>query len=294
MGNAKKDHHGRMHCKDFAMARTIGSALFAAGVSLALALTARQTHAQAAFEAAYTIAVARIPIGSAAMTGSIGAEEYVISMSGRTSGLARVVASGEGSMSATGAVSAGKLLPFRYASKSTADDDTLAVTMTFKDGNVNELEASEPPPGEDRVVLTTEHRRQVLDPLSALLIPAGDGGVSEAACRRVLPVFDGRRRYDLSLSFKRIEQEKASQGYAGPAAVCSVAFQPIAGHRRSSPLLTFLTDGRDVEMALAPIAGTRLLAPFRITATYMLGNVVMQATRFESTATPAPTRASQP
>ena len=278
------------------MAGTIGSALFAAGVTLGLALThtltSEQAHAQAGFEAAYTIAVARIPIGNAAMTGSIGTDEYVISMSGRTSALARVVTSGEGSMTATGAVSAGKLLPLRYTSKSTADDETLAVTMTFKDGNVSELEASEPPPGEDRVVLTTEHRRQVLDPLSALLMPAGDGGLSEAACRRVLPVFDGRRRYDLSLSFKRIEQVKASQGYAGPTAVCSVAFQPIAGHRRSSPLLTFLTDGRDVEMALAPIAGTRLLAPFRITATYMLGNVVMQATRFEATATPAPTRAS--
>jgi len=292
----------RLHCKDFAMARTVGSTPFAAGVTLAttlaMALTAGQAHAQGGsqtgFEAAYTIAVARIPIGSATMTGSIGADEYVISMSGRTSGLARVVASGEGSMTATGAVTAGKFLPLRYTSKSTADDDTLAVTMTFKDGNVSELEASDPPPGEDRVVLTTEHRRQVLDPLSALLIPAGDGGVSEAACRRVVPVFDGRRRYDLNLSFKRVEQVKASRGYAGPAAVCSVAFQPIAGHRRSSPLLTFLTDGRDVEMALAPIAGTRALAPFRITATYMLGNVVMQATRFEATATPAPTRTSQP
>jgi hypothetical protein len=293
-------------CKDFAMARTIGSTPFAAGVTLAttlaIALIAGQAHAQlgaqtatqAGFEATYTIAVARIPIGSATMTGSIGTDEYVISMSGRTSGLARVVASGEGSMTATGAVGTGKFLPLRYTSKSTADDDTLAVTMTFKDGNVSELEASDPPPGEDRVVLTTEHRRQVLDPLSALLIPAGDGGVSEAACRRVLPVFDGRRRYDLSLSFKRIEQVKASRGYAGPAAVCSVAFQPIAGHRRSSPLLTFLTDGRDVEMVLAPLGGTRVLAPFRITATYMLGNVVMQATRFEATATPAPTRTSQP
>jgi Protein of unknown function (DUF3108) len=287
-----------LHCKDFVMARPIGSTLLAAGLTLAttlaIGLTARQAHAQTSFEAAYTIAVARIPIGSAAMTSSIGTEEYVISMSGRTSGLARVIAAGEGSMTASGAVSAGKFLPLRYTSKSTADDDTLAVTMTFKDGNVSELEASDPPPGEDRVVLTTEHRRQVLDPLSALLIPVGDGGVSEAACRRVLPVFDGRRRYDLSLSFKRVEQVKASKGYAGPAAVCSVAFQPIAGHRRSSPLLTFLTDGRDVEMALAPIAGTHVLAPFRITATYMLGNVVMQATRFEAASTPAPTRTSQP
>jgi len=285
---------GHVHCGEYAMAGTIRSTLSAAGATLVLALTAGQAHAQAGFEAAYTIAVARIPVGSAAMTASIGADEYVISMSGRTSGLARVLASGEGSMTATGAVSASKLSPSRYTSKSTADDDTLTVTMTFKDGNVNEFEASEPPPGEDRVLLTMEHRRQVLDPLSALLIPTGDAGVSEAVCRRVLPVFDGRRRYDLSLSFRRVEQVKASQGYAGPAAVCSVAFQPIAGHRRSSPLLTFLTDGRDVEMALAPIAGTRILAPFRITATYMLGNVVMQATRFEATAAAAPTRTSQP
>jgi len=275
------------------MARTIRSTPFIAGLTLAVALIAGQARAQQSFEAAYSIAVARIPIGSATMTGSIGTEDYVISMSGRTSGLARVIASGEGSMTATGAVSANKLSPSRYTSKSKAEDDTLAVTMTFKDGNVNEVEASEPPPGEDRVVLSTEHRRQVLDPLSALLITAGDAGVSEAACRRVLPVFDGRRRYDLSLSFKRAEQVKASRGYAGPAVVCSVAFQPIAGHRRSSPLLTFLTDGREVEMALAPIAGTRILAPFRITATYVLGNVVMQATRFETTTTPAPTT-SQP
>jgi hypothetical protein len=274
------------------MARTIRSTLFVVG--LTLALTAGQAGAQGGFEAAYTIGAARIPIGSAAMTGSIGVDEYVISMSGAASGLARVIAGGEGSMTATGAVSADKLSPLRYTSKSKAGDDTLAVTMTFKDGNVHELEASEPPPGGDRVALTMEHRRQVLDPLSALLIPAGDGGVSEAACRRVLPVFDGRRRYDLGLSFKRIEQVKASNGYAGPAVVCSIVFQPIAGHQRGSPLLTFLTDGRDVEMALAPIAGTRILAPFRITAMYILGNVVMQATRFEATATAAPTRASQP
>jgi len=127
----------------------------------------------------------------------------------------------------------------------------------------------------------------VLDPLSALLIPAGDGGVSEAACRRVLPVFDGRRRYDLNLSFKRIEQVKASRGLCRPGGGLLCCFSADRRASRSSPLLTFLTDGRDVDMALAPIAGTRILAPFRITATYMLGNVVMQATRFEATATPA-------
>src|SRR3954471_13171143 len=93
------------------MARTIRSTPFAVGITLAVALIAWQAHAQQGFEAAYTIAVARIPIGSAAMTGTIGTEEYVISMSGRTSGLARVIASGEGSMTATGARRANKPPP---------------------------------------------------------------------------------------------------------------------------------------------------------------------------------------
>jgi len=277
-----------MHRKDLAMARARTSLSLTAGFALALAVMAGDACAQGGFEAAYTIAAARIPVGSAAISISIGPDEYVVSMSGRTSGLVRVLASGEGSMTVTGAVNGGRLSPLRYVSKTTADDETLAVTMTFRDGNVHELEATETGPGEDRVALSMEHRRQVVDPLTALLVPAADG--AEAVCRRSLPIFDGRRRYDLKLGFKRIEQIKADRGYAGPAVVCAVTFQPIAGHRRASPLLTFLTDGRDVEMALAPIAGTSVLAPFRITATYMLGNVVMQATRFEA----ASTNASQP
>ena len=274
------------------MATATARAPLAAGLALILVLIlapilagiAGQAHAQG-FEAAYTITAARIPVGSAALSGRVGPEDYAVSMSGRTGGLLRVLTSGGGNMTVAGTVSGGKLSPLRYTSKTTADDDTLAVTMTFKDGNVDELEATEPPAGEDRVALTAEHRRQVLDPLTALLVPAGAGG--ETVCRRTLPIFDGRRRYDLKLAFKRSEQVKAEVGYAGPAVICTVAFEPIAGHRRSSPLLTFLTDGRDVEMALAPIPGTAVLAPFRITATYMLGNVVMQATRFAATSTSA-------
>jgi hypothetical protein len=165
-------------------------------LAVTLAFIAGEACAQGGFEATYTIAAARIPIGSATLSGRIGPDEYVISMSGRTGGLLRVLTSGEGSMTVTGTVSGGKLSPLRYTSKTTADDDTLAVTMTFKDGNVNELEATEPPAGDDRVALTPEHRWQVLDPLTALLVPAAADG--ETVCRRTLPIFDGRRRYDLS------------------------------------------------------------------------------------------------
>jgi Protein of unknown function (DUF3108) len=261
------------------MANAVRNALIAA--SLALACAGGPARAQSVIEATYTIAVARIPVGAASMTARIGPGDYVISMSGRTGGLLRVLARGEGVMTATGAVIDGRLSPSRYTSRTTADDDTLDVTMTFQDGNVKELEAS-PPPEADRVPVTEEHRQHVVDPLSALAIPIGDGGMSQAACEHTLAIFDGRRRYDLKLAFKRMVEVKADKGYAGSAVECSVAVQPIAGHRPSSPLLKLLTGSRAIEMTFVPVAGTTVLAPFRFAIINLLGNITMQASRFET------------
>jgi len=152
--------------------------------------------------------------------------------------------------------------------------------MAFENGNATDIAASPPPPDDDRVALTDQHRNAVMDPLTALFIPAGNAGPTQAACARVLPIFDGRRRYDLKLGFKRIDQVKVEQGYSGPVVVCSLTLLPIAGHRKSSSLMTFLTEGREMEIAFAPLVGTRLLAPFRITVFHMFGNLVMQATGF--------------
>jgi hypothetical protein len=73
--------------------------------------------------------------------------------------------------------------------------------------------------------------------------------------------------------------------------VCSVGYEPIAGHRPSTPLVKYLSEGREIEMSLAPVAGTRLLAPFRVSVVSMLANLVIDANRFEATAQRAPTAA---
>jgi hypothetical protein len=267
--------------------------LAAAGAAIALAASGEPARAQARFDASYTASVARIAIGSVTVTGEFADAQYTMSMNGRAKGVLRVLASGEGVLTARGVIRDGRPVPASYESKTTSDDDTLDVKMIFNGGNVTELSASPPPPSEDRVPLSEAHRQNVLDPLTALLIPVGDGGdgLGESACQRTLAIFDGRRRYDLKLTFKRSERVKADKGYAGPVAVCAVTFQPIAGHRPSSPMVKYLGDGREIEIALAPIAGTRLLAPFRLSVANMLGNLVVQANRFESLPF-APVRAS--
>ena len=124
------------------------------------------------------------------------------------------------------------------------------------------------------------------DPLTAMLFSAAatDDGLSQGACRHTLPIFDGQQRYDLKLAFKRLDKVAAEKGYAGPVVVCSVSYEPIAGHRASTALVKYLSEGREMEIALAPVAGTRLLAPFRLSVVSMLANLVIEANRFESTA----------
>ena len=65
-------------------------------------------------------------------------------------------------------------------------------------------------------------------------------------------------------AFKRMDRVTAEKGYAGPVVVCSVSYEPIAGHRSSTQLVKYLSEGREIEIALASVAGTRLLAPFRV------------------------------
>ena len=160
--------------------------------------------------------------------------------------------------------------------------------MVLDEGSVRELAAT-PPPSQDRVPVTAANRQSIVDPLTAVLFSTAAAGetLSQDACRRTLPIFDGHQRYDLKLAFKRMDKVTAEKGYAGPVVVCSVSYEPIAGHA-SIPLVKYLSEGREMEMALAPIAGTRLLAPFRLSVVSMLANLTIEANRFETIMAPAP------
>jgi len=103
-------------------------------------------------------------------------------------------------------------------------------------------------------------------------------------------VFDGRLRYDLQLAFKRMDTVKADKGYAGPVVVCAVYFTPVAGYIPTRAAMKYLSKQRDIEVWMAPIAGTRMLVPFRAQGPTPIGTAVLEATEFVSVA--SPTRAS--
>jgi Protein of unknown function (DUF3108) len=128
---------------------------------------------------------------------------------------------------------------------------------------------------------------------SALNRVGGNGDpVSPQACNRKVAVFDGRVRYDLHSEFRRMEVVKAEKGYEGPAVVCSVFFTPISGYVPERPAIKFLIELRDAEVWLAPISGTRVLAPYRFSMPTPIGMGVLQATHFVSVSVAQPAHAA--
>lgn len=267
--------------------------LRAALAATLLAIGGDAALAQGKLDARYVASLAGVPVGRGAWVIEISEDQYTAAASGMTTGLLRIFASGQGTGASRGTIANGQPMPTSYASTITADKKSDEVRMVFSGGNVKDY-AVEPPmtPNPERIPLTDAHRRGVTDPMTGSLnrVPGTADPVSSEACARTVQVFDGRLRYDLKLAFKRMEQVKAEKGYQGPAVVCQVQFTPVAGFIPDRAAVRYLVEQRDMEVWLAPVAGTRVLVPYRFSAPTPLGQAVLQATQFVSL--PQPARAS--
>jgi Protein of unknown function (DUF3108) len=268
-------------------ARVVGAIAF--GAVLAGAGTG-PARAQGKLDANYTVTLSGIAIGNGSWTIDVQDDQFTAAANGATTGLLRVFASGQGSSMARGTVSGGQLIPSTYTSTIVADKHSDDVRILFSGGNVKDFIADPPTvPNPDRVPLTDAHRKNVFDPMTASLVrvPGTGDTFVPAACDRTVPVFDGRMRYDLRLAFKRLDKVKAERGYQGTVVVCAVYFAPLAGHVPDRSAIKYLEGQRDMEMWLAPLAGTRLMVPYRASVPTPVGLGVLQATQFDSMLQPA-------
>jgi hypothetical protein len=252
-------------------------------------LTAPSAFAQGKLEAHYEATLAGIPVGKGAWAIDISDDQFSAAASGGTSGLLKTFAGGSGTGAAQGRVVNGALVSTNYSASTTTSKKTEAIRMVLSGGNIKEYTIEpEPPVDPDRLPVTDAHRRGVYDPMtgSMLRVPGSGDPLSPDACRTGAAIFDGRMRYDLKLDFKRMETVKAEKGYHGPVVVCALYFSPVAGYIPDRPVIKYLAAQRNIEIAFAPVAGTRILVPFRMVIPTPLGTAMLEATQFITQASP--------
>ncbi|MGA0563897.1 DUF3108 domain-containing protein [Ancylobacter sp. VNQ12] len=236
-------------------------------------------------EARYKLSLAGLELGRAALVLEVDEKSYTASGSARLTGVVQAVSTGKGTAGARGQIDHGVLAPRAFAMEAETDKKAEAIRLVMNGAGVTDMNV-EPPvmPVPDRVPLTDKDKRGVFDPMSAALImvPGTEEALSAKACERTLSIFDGRQRYDLELSFERMEEVKAEKGYVGPAVVCRIAYRPVAGHRPNRSGVKYMMKNKEMYVWLAPIAGTRMLAPFRAAVTTAIGVAQLEALSFIS------------
>ncbi|WP_165498125.1 DUF3108 domain-containing protein [Siculibacillus lacustris] len=221
--------------------------------------------------AAYSVTLLGLPLARADLVLVVEGGAYRARIDWRTVGLARLVASTHGEVTAEGRLAAGRPVPRRYGLTVAGGRKPAAVTLTLADGRVVTAEV-EPPirPRPEVVPLTEAHRRGVVDPLGAALVPTDGAG----ACARTLPIFDGWTRYDVTLTAKPGPATRPD-GFAGATATCAVRWIPIAGHRTDLPNVRRMADNRDIELTLGRLDRVDLSIPVQASAATPFGTAVL-------------------
>lgn len=243
-------------------------------------------------EAKYEASLAGIPVGKGGWAIDISDDQYSAAASGGTAGLLKAFAGGSGSGQSVGRVVAGTLVPSNYTATTTSSKKSETIKMLITPGYIKDYSIEpEPPVDPERIPVTDAHRRGVIDPMTGSLmrVPGTGELMAPDSCRTGTSIFDGRMRYDLKLDYKRMESVKAEKGYHGPAIVCAIYFTPIAGYVPDRAAIKYLAAQRNMEVWLVPIAGTRVLVPYRVTVPTPLGTAMLEATEFVTS--PAPPKA---
>ena len=234
----------------------------------------------ASLDARYDMSLLGLTLGTASLTGGIDGSSYKLDLAAKMTGLVGGFTGGRGSGAASGSLNGARLSPTSFAVSSASSSESRTVRMALDSNNVAAVEIEPPIEAKaDRVPLNDGHRRNIVDPLSAFLMPVNGKGLANA-CNRTLQIFDGAARYDIKLSAAGTREVKL-EGYSGPVAVCQVRYVPIAGHRALRPSTKFMIENKDISTWLAPVAGTNLLVPVRVSVKTMIGTAVLEASSFK-------------
>jgi hypothetical protein len=261
-----------------AAARALFLALPFLGASMHYASAAT---AETRLNVKYGISIAGFPVAKAYLSYALNGKGYTVTGSGKTTGVVRLFSDGRGKVSAKGTLNGKRPVPAAYAYDVVDDEGKETLKMAFSGNRVGRIELVPPENPEKlkrRVPLKRSHKVGVLDPLSALFIPADAATV----CNRTLPIFDGEQRFDLVLTRKRTGRFRGGRkNFKGRVIVCAVSYRPIAGHRADKKEVKYLQRNSGMELWMAPIGDTGVMAPVSARLNTKIGPMIISARRYQ-------------
>lgn len=252
------------------------AAVAALTLGLGPAIKDERAHAEssaatsARITAVYKVTVGSFNLGNFRVTTNVQSGVYQMRGEGKFSILEGLIFKWRGVTAGNGRVTEAGPEPAMYSfSYSDGGKKSERLRVTFDDGAVQQISiVPRTRPARRTIPVKQQQLEGVVDPMSGAFLTARSNNPNGdlSVCNQLLPVFDGRARFDLVLKPKKrvLVQNKARSSYSGPAAICRVKFIPISGHQPDNPGIRLLSQSDEIEVWLMPVKGTQMYVPYRI------------------------------
>lgn len=277
------------------MAVTARLFAFCAAVVLASALSpaaarAAERAAARTLDLTYDVYLGGLHIFTFDVGMTLQPDRYRVAAEGATQGMVGWMYEWQTRAAAEGRERDGRIEPERYDVESNWQGNQRTVQLGFAGDGGYQLERTPPPEPDPDVEggLPATLPEGTVDPLS-LAVAASQALVETGRCDQTVPVFDGQRRYDLTLT--QIDEATVPTSeysvYQGPAVRCGISMKRISGFRKSwKSKRQWDAPTSAPTLWVAAIRPDLPPVPVRYDGAIMLGNIVIHLTKADVRAEP--------
>lgn len=209
----------------------------------------------------------------------IAERDYTLSTSMKTAGIAETFYPAQYRLLSEGLMGDAHVEPNVFVSDTKAKKDARLLRLTYDSQRMPALTAEPPYDKKEMEDVKPALTRNTQDPVSAFLIPVSG---TQNPCARTLPIFDGRRRYNLALAYqdrKTLQLEGSSEPV--DAIVCTIRYEAIAPPAKKRRFTNMLKRNDAIKIWLAPFSDGRVFMPVRFEVPTPIGTAVMTLKNLE-------------
>lgn len=199
---------------------------------------------------------------------------YDLEVASRTVGIVGWVGEFKGNSFTRGTIGEAGLRPASHRSDSTWRSEARLVELTYAADRTVAVVAEPPPDKDDREPVPESQTRGTVDTLTAIMALIRGFGAN-GQCAGTWPVFDGRRRFDVTIDDAGAATLDPSSYnfYAGPTRKCRITTHRVAGYWKGRP--TGDSDDQTGFVWMAPAKPGQLPIPVRAETEFGLGTMVL-------------------
>ena len=204
-------------------------AMEAANTALPETTTAVNAGPQNTIQLVWTVFLGGINLGTVGIKSSFSGDSYSAVSRLKTAGIVNSFYESVIDASSIGTITGNTLLPRQYDSSYNGEKSDQKVSLAYAANGIQLF--SDPPYDVNRFPVSEEQKLRTLDPLSGIVYSlAGISITAQKPCGETVRVFDGRRRYDVELTFVG-KADVSSSGYSGETIKCLMQYKQVAGFK---------------------------------------------------------------